>query len=108
MPITSTKPIEVDGIEYPYFMINLAISPLVKPTDIGASVAMRLTPYRVLEDGSSVSLPDNSIPITYMDVFESGDWLSRRTAGVKFTKVIEWLCARGYNRNGVDMWTSVA
>ena len=73
MPITSTNPIEVDGVEYPYFMINLAISPLVKPNDIGASVAMRLTPYRVLEDGSSESLPDNSTPITYMDVFESGD-----------------------------------
>ena len=73
MPITSNNPIEVDGTEYPYFMINLAISPLVKPTDIGASVAMKLTPYRVLEDGSSESLPDNSIPITYMDVFESGD-----------------------------------
>lgn len=73
MPITSTNPIEIDGNIYPYFMVNLAISPLVKPTDIGASVAMRLTPYRLLEDGSSVSLPDNSIPITYMDVFESGD-----------------------------------
>jgi hypothetical protein len=73
MPITSTNPIEVDGNVYPYFMVNLAISPLVKPTDIGGSVAMRLTPYRVLEDGSSVSLPDNSIPITYMDVFDSGD-----------------------------------
>ncbi len=73
MPITSTNPIEVDGNIYPYFMVYLAISPLVKPTDIGGSVAMRLTPYRVLEDGSSVSLPDNSIPITYMDVFESGD-----------------------------------
>jgi hypothetical protein len=73
MPITSKNPIEVDGNVYPYYMINLAISPLVKPTDIGASVAMRLTPYRVLEDGSSESLPDNSIPITYMDVFDSGD-----------------------------------
>jgi hypothetical protein len=73
MPITSTNPIEVDGIIYPYFMVNLAISPLVKTTDIGASVAMRLTPYRVLEDGSSVSLPDHSIPITYMDVFDSED-----------------------------------
>lgn len=73
MPITSNNPIEVDGVEYPYFMINLAISPLVKPTDIGGSVAMKLTPYRVLEDGSSESLPDNSIPITYMDVFESAD-----------------------------------
>jgi len=73
MPITSNNPIEVDGNVYPYFMINLAISPLVKPTDIGGSVAMRLTPYRLLEDGSSVSLPDNSIPITYMDVFDSED-----------------------------------
>ena len=73
MPITSKNPIEVDGNIYPYFMFNLAISPLVKPTDIGASVAMRLTPYRLLEDGSSVSLPDNSIPITYMDVFQSED-----------------------------------
>ena len=73
MPITSANPIEVDGNVYPYFLVNLAISPLVKPTDIGASVAMRLTPYRVLPDGSSESLPDNSIPITYMDVFDSGD-----------------------------------
>jgi hypothetical protein len=73
MPITSTNPITVDGNVYPYYMINLAISPLVNPTNIGASVAMRLTPYRVLEDGSSVSLPDYSIPITYMDVFDSGD-----------------------------------
>jgi hypothetical protein len=73
MPIISTNPITVDGNVYPYYMINLAISPLVNLTNIGASVAMRLTPYRVLEDGSSVSLPDYSIPITYMDVFDSGD-----------------------------------
>ncbi len=81
MPITSTNPIEVEGNVYPYFMVNLAISPLVKPTDIGGSVAMRLTPYRVLEDGSSVSLPDNSIPITYMDVFESEDTDATNAAG---------------------------
>jgi hypothetical protein len=73
MPITSTNPIEVDGEVYPYFLVNLAISPLIKPTDIGGSVAMKLTPYRILEDGSSESLPDNSVPVYYMDVFESGD-----------------------------------
>ena len=74
MPIQSTNPIEVEGNVYPYFMINLAISPLVKPTDVGGSVAMRLTPYRVLEDGTSESLgADYQIPIVYMDVFESGD-----------------------------------
>lgn len=81
MPITSTNPIEVDGVEYPYFMINLAISPLVKPTDIGGSVAMKLTPYRVLEDGSSESLPDNTTAVTYMDVFASGDADAIQAAG---------------------------
>ena len=51
MPIQSTNPIVVDGIEYPYYTVNLAISPLVKETEVGASVAMRLTPYRELEGG---------------------------------------------------------
>lgn len=74
MPITSNNPVVVEGIEYPFFMINLAISPLVKPTDVGGSVAMRLTPYRVLEDGSSEALgADYQVPVVYMDVFESGD-----------------------------------
>jgi hypothetical protein len=73
MPITSTNPIEVDGIEYPYFMVNLAISPLVKPTDVGGTVAMLLTPYRVLQDGSSESLSNNALQFTYMDIFESDD-----------------------------------
>jgi hypothetical protein len=69
MPITSTTPIEVDGNVYPYFMINLAISPLVKPTDIGASVALRLTPYRNLELGGIEQLPDNSKAVSLLDVF---------------------------------------
>ena len=74
MPITSNNPVVIEGIEYPYFMINLAISPLVKETSVGGSVAMRLTPYRVLEDGSSDALgSDYQIPVVYMDVFESGD-----------------------------------
>jgi hypothetical protein len=51
MPIQSTNPIVVDGVEYPYYTVNLAISPLVKETEVGASVAMRLTPYRELEGG---------------------------------------------------------
>lgn len=94
MPITSNNPIEVDGEVYPYFMINLAISPLVKPTDIGGSVAMKLTPYRVLEDGSSVSLPDNSIPITYLDVFESGDADAITAAGTIMYAIQEFINAK--------------
>ena len=73
MPITSTNPIEVEGEVYPYLMVNLAISPLVKPTDVGGTVAMLLTPYRILEDGSSENLPNNTLQFTYMDIFESND-----------------------------------
>jgi hypothetical protein len=94
MPITSTNPIEVDGVEYPYFMVNLAISPLVKPTDIGGSVAMKLTPYRVLEDGSSESLPDNSTAITYLDVFESGDADAITAAGTIMYAIQDFINAK--------------
>lgn len=73
MPIQSTKPIIKDGVEYPYFLVNLAISPLVQETNIGASCAMRLTPYRVKEDGTFEILPDDAIPFSYLDVFTAGD-----------------------------------
>jgi hypothetical protein len=73
MPITSTHPIVKDGIEYPYFLVNLAISPLVQETTIGASCAMKLTPYRVKEDGTFEMLPDDAIPFSYLDVFTAGD-----------------------------------
>jgi hypothetical protein len=34
---------------------------------------MLLTPYRILEDGSSENLPNNTLQFTYMDIFESND-----------------------------------
>ena len=95
MPITSSNPVTVEGVEYPYFMINLAISPLVKPTDVGGSVAMRLTPYRVLEDGSSESLgADYQIPVVYMDVFESGDTDAMQATGVIMMALQDFINAK--------------
>ena len=76
MPIQSTNPIVVDGIEYPYYTVNLSISPLVKETEIGASVAMRLTPYRELEGGASDILQGYDRPVVYLDVFASEDMLN--------------------------------
>ena len=70
--------------------------------------AITKTTVRYTKVNTRETIETLTVEIPTADVFESGDWLSRRTAGVKFTKVIEWLCARGYNRNGVDMWTSVA
>lgn len=68
MAITSTNPTIIDGTEYPYFLINLAISPYDAPN--GASVALRLTPYRYLEDGTIEQLPDYAKPVSLLDVFE--------------------------------------
>ena len=73
MPIQSTKPIVKDGVEFPYFLVNLAVSPLVQETNIGASCAMKLTPYRVKEDGTFEMLNDDAIPFSYLDVFTAGD-----------------------------------
>jgi hypothetical protein len=67
MPLISTTPTIVDGIEYPYFLVNLSISPYNAPE--GASVALRLTPYRNLELGGIEQLPDNSKAVSLLDVF---------------------------------------
>jgi hypothetical protein len=68
MPIISSNPTIVDGVEYPYFLINLAISPYDAPN--GASVALRLTPYRSLELGGIEQLPNIAKTISFKDVFE--------------------------------------
>jgi hypothetical protein len=68
MPITSTNPIVIDGVEYPYFLINLSISPYDAPN--GASVALRLTPYRNIELGGIEQLPDYAKAVSLLDVFE--------------------------------------
>jgi hypothetical protein len=80
MPVQSTNPIIVDGVEYPYYTINLAISPLVKETEVGASVAMRLTPYRETETGVLEVLQNHDRPVVYLDVFASEDMPAENAA----------------------------
>ena len=74
MPIQSTQPVIINGIEFPYLTVNLAISPLIKPNDIGGSIALKLTPYRekTLEEGGGYEfLDDQPKQVVYLDVFES-------------------------------------
>ena len=68
MPIQSKNPTIVDGIEHPYFLVNLAMSPYNAPN--GASIALRLTPYRNLELGGIEQLPDHAKAISLLDIFE--------------------------------------
>jgi hypothetical protein len=73
MPIISTQPTIVDGVEYPLLLVNLAISPLVQEGgQIGASVAMRLTPYREIPGGIE-QLPDHAKAVSYFDVFKEAE-----------------------------------
>ena len=51
MKLISKKPTIKDGVEYPYLAVSLSMSPLWKP-NLGASVAIRFTPFRELEDGT--------------------------------------------------------
>jgi hypothetical protein len=73
MAITSTQPTIVDGVEYPLLLVNLAISPLVQEGgQIGASVAMRLTPYREIPGGIE-QLPEHAKAVSYFDVFKEAE-----------------------------------
>lgn len=69
MPIVSTNPTIKDGETYPYLGINLAISPAWKGNDVGGSVAMRLTPYRIDNNGEIQKLDDDAKAVVYLDVF---------------------------------------
>ena len=73
MPLSLSTPVVKDGKEYPYCTINLAISPLLNPTDIGGSVSMRVTPYREKtseEGGGYEFLYEDARAIVFMDIFQ--------------------------------------
>jgi hypothetical protein len=49
--------------------VNLAISPMWGEQSIGCSVAMRLTPYRVNEDGTIERNEDGAKAVVFGDAF---------------------------------------
>jgi hypothetical protein len=95
MPIQSTNPIVVDGVEYPYYTVNLSISPLVRETEVGASVAMRLTPYRETETGTLSVLQGHDRPVVYLDVFESGDASAEAAAYNILATIQQYIVEKG-------------
>lgn len=72
MKIRSSNPVVINEVEYPYLAVSLSMSPLWKP-GLGQSVAIRLTPYRVREDGTFDILKDKPKAISLLDVFETAD-----------------------------------
>lgn len=74
MPLISTKPVVVDGKEYPFLMLNMSVSPYVQSQYIGGSVAIRLTPFRYDENHNVEILEgtDYQKVLSMIDVFETG------------------------------------
>jgi hypothetical protein len=70
MPITATTPFEKDGKQYPHYLINLSISPNLMNESVGASVAMKLTPYKENEDGTIEQLNEECKSLVYLDVYQ--------------------------------------
>jgi hypothetical protein len=70
MPLISTNPIIVDGIEYPYYLVNLTIAPYDAPK--GASVALRFTPYR-MQGEQIVMQPEYSKVMAELDILQVAD-----------------------------------
>lgn len=52
MPLTTSKPEIIDGVEYPYLGLSMAMAPDWRPTGMGAMVAVTLFPYRITETGT--------------------------------------------------------
>jgi hypothetical protein len=70
MAITTSKPIERDGKVYDKLAANLALSPMWNTDGIGVSIAVRLTPYRVGEEGPE-PLHDAAEAVVYGDALET-------------------------------------
>lgn len=51
MPLITTNPEIIDGVEYPYLGLSMAMQPDWRESDIGAQVAVALHPYRVTAGG---------------------------------------------------------
>jgi hypothetical protein len=99
MALQASTPIIKDGIEYPFYTVNLAVSPNIQENDIGGSVALRLTPYRILEDGSFEFCAEETKALAYVDVFQSiadGDSdLGVIVSGI-MGKIQEFIIAKGF------------
>ena len=72
MPLITSNPELIDGQEYPYLGISMAVSPQWRERDLGAMVAVRFTPYRVAEDGTIVPSGVDRV-VVYGDAFTAAE-----------------------------------
>ncbi len=66
MALITNQPVERDGKAYDKLTANLALSPMQHANGLGVSIAVRLTPYLVGEDGPE-KLDDEARALVYGD-----------------------------------------
>ncbi|WP_020603287.1 hypothetical protein [Spirosoma spitsbergense] len=73
--MTTNNPTVVGGLVYNELTLSLAVSPLVKPNFLSASVVLSLQPARRNEDGTIEVLtePEYRKGLVFSDVFTSND-----------------------------------
>jgi hypothetical protein len=64
MPIISQKPLVENGKTFDRLAVNVSISPVMKPTDIGPSFAIQFLHYRKNEAGE-VETPEAPAPVGF-------------------------------------------
>lgn len=73
MAITTNNPVTIDGVTYNKFTVNLAVSPLIGTSYIGASVSLLLTKYNDDDGVKLLETEQGRVPQVFYDVFTSGD-----------------------------------
>lgn len=71
MPITAKTPLIKDGNEYPYYAVQMIVSPGIEVADISARVVINLHPYRVRGDNTIDALtgPEHMRSVLISDAF---------------------------------------
>lgn len=101
MPLTTTKPEIVNGVEYPYLGLSMAMSPDWRPNNLGAMVAVTLYPYRITESGDIERAMRDGQPVdrclSFGDAFaleQSDPDMAQAAVGI-LTAVQSYLTAKG-------------
>jgi hypothetical protein len=78
MPLTTSNPEIVDGVEYPYFGLSMAMMPIWGESNLGAMIAVEFPIFRVDSEGKVVRAVDEdgkfiSRHRSFADAFASDD-----------------------------------
>jgi hypothetical protein len=70
MSISAKTPTVVDGIEYPYLAVSMAVSPIYGETAVSGCMALTAVPYRTDNDGLIHYAHDHAKRMSVGDIFQ--------------------------------------